>query len=315
MIKRVLVAGAAGFLGSHLVDALLERHYLVVGVDNLITGTKSNLDHLATKQNFQFVKADITNPLPAAITKQQYTHIANLACPASPVDYQRIPLPTLKASSLGTEQLLILAYKNQARFTHTSTSEVYGDPEVNPQPENYWGNVNSYGERSCYDEGKRYAEALIYTYRHQQGVNTGLTRIFNTYGPRMRLTDGRVITNFISQALADQDITIYGDGSQTRSFCFVTDQIAGQVKMLESDLEGPVNIGNPAEFTIKELASKIIQLTSSKSKLVYCSLPSDDPKKRRPDIHLAQKKLAFQPQVDLATGLRQMINYMQEQKN
>lgn len=312
--KKVMVTGAAGFLGSHLVDALLKKGYTVVGVDNFITGRKENLAHLTGNPNFKFIEHDLTETLPEEIISQTFQFIANLACPASPVDYQERPLETMRVSSVGVDQLLALAYQSKARFIHTSTSEVYGDPAVHPQTESYWGNVNSYGERSCYDEGKRFAEAMIFSYRKKMQVNTGITRIFNTYGPRMRPEDGRVITNFIRQALLGEDITIYGDGNQTRSFCYVDDQIKAQVAMLESELEGPVNIGNPNEFTIKELAEEVIKATGSKSKIIHLSLPSDDPKKRQPDITLAKNKLAWEPKVQLAEGLKHMVNWMQKEE-
>lgn len=308
--KYILVAGAAGFLGSHLVDALLAKGYTVVGVDNLITGDLNNLADAQRSNQFTFVKHDISAPLPSQITEVQFSHIANLACPASPVDYQKHPIETLRVSSLGTEHLLQLAQQCQARFTHTSTSEVYGDPAVHPQVESYWGNVNSYGVRSCYDEGKRYAEALIYSYRHTHNINTGITRIFNTYGPRMRPHDGRVVTNFIVQALKGEPITVYGDGSQTRSFCFVDDQISAQVKMLEGIVEGPVNIGNPHEFTILELAKQVIALTKSKSAIEFKPLPGDDPKQRQPDITLARRELSWEPKVELAEGVSRMVEWV-----
>lgn len=308
--KTVLVAGAAGFLGSHLVDALLAREYTVVGIDNLITGDERNLEEARKSAAFTFVKHDIIDPLPAAVLAMRFTHIVNMACPASPVDYQQHPIETLRVSSLGTENLLQLAARDGARFTHTSTSEVYGDPAVHPQVESYWGNVNSYGVRSCYDEGKRYAEALIYSYRHTKDVNTGITRIFNTYGPRMRLSDGRVVTNFIVSALRNEPITLYGDGSQTRSFCYVDDQIRAQVAMLESDAEGPVNIGNPGEFTIAELAQQVIALTQSKSTIITQPLPGDDPKQRKPDITRAQQELDWEPKIELAEGLAHMIEWV-----
>lgn len=306
----VVVAGAAGFLGSHLVDALLAAGYQVIGVDNFITGDKRNNAQAAKSEHFIFLEHDISQPLPKELTEKEISHVANLACPASPVDYQLHPLETLRVSSLGTEHLLELARKHRARFIHTSTSEVYGDPLVHPQVESYWGNVNSYGVRSCYDEGKRYAEALIYSYRQQFKLNTGITRIFNTYGPRMRPHDGRVMTNFIVQALKGEPITVYGDGSQTRSFCYVDDQVAAQMKMLESDLEGPVNIGNPHEFTILELAKVIIEQTKSSSTIEFKPLPGDDPKQRQPDISLAREKLGWEPKVELAKGVARMIEWM-----
>ena len=311
----ILVAGAAGFLGSNLVDALLAKGNRVVAVDNFITGNRQNLDHLKDHADFKFIEHDIIEPLPESITKYTFSAIANLACPASPIDYQEKPIETMRVCSTGAENLLMLAKRDKARFTHTSTSEVYGDPKEHPQTEKYWGNVNSYGERSCYDEGKRYTEALIFSYRKMYQVNTGITRIFNTYGPRMRPSDGRVMTNFIKQALKGEDITVYGDGSQTRSFCYVDDQVAGQVAMLESSLEGPVNIGNPAEFTIKELAEMVIKLTGSNSKIIYEPLPSDDPTKRRPDISKAKAELNWEPKIFLEVGLAKMIDWMKSNQN
>lgn len=311
---KVLVAGAAGFLGSHLTDALIAKGYEVVAVDNFITGNRENLAHLEGNPLFTFVEHDLIEPLPEAITKHTYSKVASLACPASPIDYQEKPLETMRVSSVGVDHLLALAHRDHARFTHTSTSEVYGDPLEHPQTEKYWGNVNSYGERSCYDEGKRFAEALIFSYRKMYKVNTGITRIFNTYGPRMRPSDGRVMTNFIKQALNGEDITVFGDGSQTRSFCFVDDQIKGQMAMLESDFEGPVNIGNPGEFTIRQLAEKVIALTGSSSKITSAPLPSDDPKQRQPDISLAREKLNWEPTIDLEEGLKRMIEWMKSSK-
>jgi len=313
--STVLVAGAAGFLGSHLVDALLAKGNRVVAVDNFVTGNRANLDHLKNNANFQFIEHDIIEPLPESITQNTYQAIANLACPASPIDYQEKPIATLRVCSTGAENLLMLAKRDNARFTHTSTSEVYGDPHEHPQTEKYWGNVNSYGERSCYDEGKRYTEALIFSYRKMYQVNSGITRIFNTYGPRMRPSDGRVMTNFIKQALKGEDITVYGDGSQTRSFCYVDDQIAGQMAMLESDLEGPVNIGNPTEFTIKQLAELVIQLTDADVKIIYEPLPSDDPTRRRPDISKAKSELNWEPNISLEVGLSKMIEFMKSSQN
>lgn len=310
----VLVAGAAGFLGSHLVDALLAKDWTVIGVDSYLTGKPENLVSASKQPRFVFCEHDITHSLPAAITSQLITHIANLACPASPTGYQAHPLETLHASSAGVENLLELAKQKQARFTQTSTSEVYGDPTEHPQKESYWGNVNSYGVRSCYDEGKRYAEALIYTYRRSYGVNTGITRIFNTYGPRMQPDDGRVMTNFIVAALKGEPITVYGDGSQTRSFCFVDDQIQAQIAMLESGVEGPVNIGNPHECTILALAHEIIKLTQSTSQIIFQPLPGDDPKKRRPDITKAKQELLWEPKITLAAGLARMIEWVQQQQ-
>lgn len=310
----ILVTGAAGFLGSHLTDALLKADYKVVAVDNFITGDRANLAHLSNHPNFTFIEHDIIKPLTETITKYKFDKIANLACPASPIDYREKPLETMRVCSAGVDHLLALAHRDQARFTHTSTSEVYGDPQEHPQSETYWGHVNSYGQRSCYDEGKRYAEALIFSYREQYQVNTGITRIFNTYGPRMRPSDGRVITNFIKQALNGEDITVYGDGQQTRSFCFYEDQIRGQLKMLESNLEGPVNIGNPDEFTILQLAEKIISLVGSSSKIIFAPLPQDDPKQRQPNITLARSKLSWEPEITLEAGLKIMIKWMRDKK-
>jgi nucleoside-diphosphate-sugar epimerase len=305
-MARILVAGGAGFLGSHLVEALLDRGEEVVCVDNLLTGLEKNISKFKDDPNFKFISHDIIQPLNI---EEKLDYIANLACPASPVDYRKHPVETLQVCSVGVKNLLDLALKNKARFFHTSTSEVYGDPAIHPQPETYFGNVNSYGERSCYDEGKRFAEALVYIYRKDFGVNTGIIRIFNTYGPRMQPNDGRVVSNFIRQALAGEDITIYGDGRQTRSFCYVSDQIAGQLKMIYSDQEGPINIGNPGEFTMLELADKIIKLTKSESKIVFKPLPADDPKQRRPEITIAKTKLNWEPVVDLEEGLKNTISW------
>lgn len=305
-MSKIIVAGGAGFLGSHLIESLLKKGEEVICVDNLITGFEKNIQVFKAKPNFKFLKHDINKPFDV---EGKVDYIANLACPASPVDYRAHPLETLEVCSNGIKNLLNLAVKHKARFFHTSTSEVYGDPSVHPQLETYWGNVNSYGERSCYDEGKRFAEALIYIYRHDLGLNTGIIRIFNTYGPRMQPNDGRVVSNFIRQALRGEDITIYGDGKQTRSFCYVSDQIEGQLKMLFSGEEGPMNIGNPGEFTMVELARKVIKLTSSKSKIVYKPLPKDDPMKRRPDISLAKEKLGWEPKVNLDEGLQRTISW------
>jgi nucleoside-diphosphate-sugar epimerase len=283
----------------------------VVCVDNLITGRKFNIIPLLKKYpaNLVYIKHDVTHPFPKPLTIKNYSLIANFACPASPKDYLRFPLETLRVSSIGTENLLKLAQKNSCRFFHASTSEVYGDPRVHPQKESYWGYVNTYGVRSMYDEGKRYAEALIYTYRRKYQLNTGIARIFNTYGPKMKSDDGRVVSNFITQALASQPLTIYGKGDQSRSFCYVEDEIKGLVKMALSDLEGPINIGNPDEFTVLELAEKVIKLTGSKSKIVYHPLPSDDPRRRQPDISLAKTKLHWQPEITLEEGLKKTIEW------
>ncbi len=304
----ILISGGAGFLGSHLCDAYIKTH-AVVAVDDLSTGRKQNIAHLIDNPNFTFVEADICQPLPTAITNYHYTIIANLASPASPPGYQRLALETLQVGSVGTWQMLELARKNQARFFQASTSEVYGDPLVHPQPESYWGNVNSYGPRSMYDEAKRYAEALIYSYRRTHQVSTAIVRIFNTYGPRMDPADGRVVSNFIVQALTGQPLTVYGEGQQTRSFCYVDDLIAGFVKLIESEEEGPINIGNPGEFTIRQLADTVLALTGSQSTIITKPLPKDDPTQRRPDISLAKEKLGWQPTVELEAGLKRTIEY------
>lgn len=311
-MSKILVAGGAGFLGSHLIEALLEKGESLVCVDNLLTGRLSNIKSFKNKPNFTFIEHDITQPLEL---NDKFDYIINLACPASPVDYRKHPVETLMANSRGVKNLLDLALRNKARFIQTSTSEVYGDPSVHPQKESYWGNVNCYGERACYDEGKRFAEALIYIYRKDFGLDTGIIRIFNTYGPRMQPNDGRVVSNFIRQALAGEDITIYGDGKQTRSFCYVSDQIRGQIKMLYSGEEGPINIGNPAEFTMLELAKKVIKLTGSQSKIIHKPLPADDPKQRCPDIKLAKSKLNWRPEVGLDEGLERTTKWFKNQKS
>lgn len=309
MAKAILIAGGAGFLGSHLSDKYLSKGYKVVAVDNLSTGSSDNVAHLKGNADFTFVKHDICKPLPKKIRAMNLDVIANLASPASPPHYQRLAIETLHVGSLGTENLLKLARDTKARFFQASTSEVYGDPEVHPQPETYKGSVNSYGPRSMYDESKRYAEALIYVYREKYGVDTCIVRIFNTYGPRMDANDGRVVSNLIVQALQNKPLTIYGKGDQTRSFCYVSDLINGFVKLIESGQEGPINIGNPGEFTILELAKKITELTGSKSKLVYKPLPGDDPMQRQPVIKLAKSKLSWQPKVPLDEGLAKTIAY------
>lgn len=305
---RVLVTGGAGFLGSHLSDALLKNGHSVICVDNLYTGSKDNIEHLRDNPQFEFIRHDVTFPLYLEVDA-----IFNMACPASPVHYQRNPVQTLKTSVHGAINLLGLAKRVGATFIQASTSEVYGDPSISPQVEDYWGNVNPIGERSCYDEGKRAAETLTYDYRRQYGVDTRIARIFNTYGPRMQVNDGRVVSNFIVQALRGEDITIYGDGSQTRSFCYVDDLIRGLISVLNSDNEaGPINLGNPYPQTMLELANRIISLTASSSKIVYKTLPSDDPKTREPNITLAKEKLGWEPIIDLNTGLQSTIEYFTE---
>lgn len=308
----ILIAGGAGFLGSHLCDHYSTTHQ-VVCVDNLSTGRRVNIEHLISQPNFIFIEADIVQSLPSSVTDRHYDIVANLASPASPPGYQQLALETLQVGSVGTWNLLQLAHRDQARFFHASTSEVYGDPEVHPQAENYWGNVNCYGPRSMYDESKRYAEALIYSFRKTHPLSTAIVRIFNTYGQRMDPKDGRVVSNFIVQALQGQDLTVYGEGQQTRSFCYVSDLIAGFVKLIESDEEGPINIGNPGEFTVKELAEKVLALTGSQSTIAYEPLPKDDPKQRRPDISLAKDRLDWQPAVPLEEGLKKTIEYFKEE--
>jgi UDP-glucuronate decarboxylase len=298
--KRVLVTGGAGFLGSHLVDRLLANGHEVLCVDNLFTGTKRNIDHLHNHPRFEFMRHDVCFPLFVEVDE-----IFNLACPASPVHYQHDPVQTTKTSVHGAINMLGLAKRLKCRILQASTSEIYGDPSVHPQSEDYWGNVNPIGPRSCYDEGKRCAETLFFDYYRQHRVKIKVMRIFNTYGPRMHPMDGRVVSNFIMQALNDQPISIYGDGSQTRSFCFVDDLVEGMLALMDSDddVTGPINIGNPGEFTIRELAEKVIAKTGSKSGLAFESLPVDDPQQRQPDISLAEEKLGWRPKTGLEQGL------------
>jgi len=312
-MKKYLIAGGAGFLGANLAASILDRGGKVVVIDNLQTGNNRNLQELKKHKNFIFKKYDIRRQIRIP---GRFDFVLNLACPASPPKYYLDPVKTLETCAIGTGNMLEFALKNKARFFHTSTSEVYGDPLKHPQKENYAGNVQSYAMRSCYDEGKRYAEALIYQYRHQKGLNTGLIRIFNTYGPLMDPDDGRVVSNFIKQALSGDNITIQGTGKQTRSFCFVDDQIEAQMKFIHSDLEGPINVGNPGEFTVLELANKVIKLTGSclpagraKSKIVHVAPAISDPKLRRPDITLAKKLLRWQPKIKLDEGLRRTIDW------
>lgn len=305
-MNRVLVTGGAGFLGSHLCERLLNEGNEVICVDNLFTGSKDNIRHLMDNPYFEFMRHDITQPLYVEVDR-----IFNLACPASPPHYQYDPIKTAKTSVYGAMNLLGLAKRTHARILQASTSEVYGDPQIHPQPESYRGNVNPIGIRSCYDEGKRMAETLFFDYHRQHGVDIKVIRIFNTYGPRMNPEDGRVVSNFIVQALKGEDITIYGDGSQTRSFCYVDDLIEGMVRMMNSrdGFTGPVNLGNPGEFTMKQLAQMVIELTGSSSKLVYMPLPSDDPMQRKPVIDLAKAELSWQPTIKLEEGLRRTIEY------
>ena len=300
---RVLVTGGAGFIGSHLCERLLAQGDDVVCVDNYFTGTKHNVDHLRDHRNFELIRHDVTNPLVIEVDR-----IYNLACPASPVHYQYNPVKTTKTSVLGAINMLGLAKRVHARVLQASTSEVYGDPELHPQPEGYWGHVNPIGVRSCYDEGKRVAETLFMDYHRQNKVDVRIVRIFNTYGPRMHPCDGRVVSNFIVQALRGEPITIYGDGSQTRSFCYVDDLVAGIMAFMEQDSEiGPLNLGNPGEFTIRQLAEMVVELTGSKSEIVYKPLPSDDPKQRRPDISKAKALLGWEPKIQLKEGLLRTV--------
>jgi UDP-glucuronate decarboxylase len=307
--RRVLVTGGSGFLGSHLCDRLVARGDDVVCADNLFTGRKRNVAHLLGAPNFEFLRHDVTFPLYVEVDQ-----IYNLACPASPVHYQHDPVQTTKTSVHGAINMLGLAKRLKARIFQASTSEVYGDPTVHPQPEEYWGNVNPIGARSCYDEGKRCAETLFFDYHRQHGLDIRVARIFNTYGPRMHPNDGRVVSNFIVQALKGQDITLYGDGEQTRSFCYVDDLIDAFIAFMDQDgdLPGPLNLGNPDEFTIKQLAESVIALTGAKSKLVYRPLPSDDPKQRQPDIAKAKALLAWTPKVQLKDGLTRTLAYFDD---
>jgi len=297
---RVLVTGAAGFLGSHLTDAILEEGHEVLAVDNLYTGSKQNLLRHLANPNFEFMRHDVTQPLHVEVD-----WIFNLACPASPVHYQKFPVQTIKTSIIGAVNMLGLAKRLNVPIFQASTSEVYGDPDISPQPEEYWGNVNPIGIRSCYDEGKRAAESLFFDYYRQYEVSIKVARIFNTYGPRMNFHDGRVVSNFIYQAINNHDITIYGDGQQTRSFCYVTDLISGFLKFMktEKDVIGPINLGNPTEFTMLELAEKIIKISNSNSKITYMPLPGDDPKQRKPEIEKARKLLSWEPEINLEEGL------------
>ncbi len=307
--KKVLVTGGAGFVGSHLIDRLLKDGNEVICVDNYFTGQKQNIIHLMGNPFFEYIRHDITMPFFIEVDE-----IYNLACPASPVHYQHNPIKTVKTSVSGAINMLGLAKRIGAKILQASTSEVYGDPKVHPQKEDYWGHVNPIGTRSCYDEGKRVAETLFFNYHWQNKVKINVIRIFNTYGPRMHPNDGRVVSNFIMQALQGKDITIYGDGSQTRSFQYVDDLVEGMIRMMASreDFTGPVNIGNPNEFTIGELAEKIIELTGTKSKVIYENLPSDDPLQRQPDISLAKKELDWEPKVQLEEGLRKTIEFFKQ---
>ncbi|MBO9467543.1 SDR family oxidoreductase [Tropicibacter sp. R15_0] len=307
--KRILITGGAGFLGSHLTDRLLEQGHEVICLDNLFTGTKRNIDHLHAHPRFEFLRHDVTFPLYIEVDE-----IYNLACPASPIHYQHDPVQTTKTSVHGAINMLGLAKRLHCKVFQASTSEVYGDPSVHPQPEEYWGNVNPIGIRSCYDEGKRCAETLFFDYHRQHDLEIKVARIFNTYGPRMHHADGRVVSNFIVQALLNKPITIFGDGSQTRSFCFMDDLIEGFIRLMETgpDVTGPINLGNPGEFTIRELAEKVIEMTGSDSEISYQDLPQDDPKQRRPDITKAKEVLGWEPKIQIEQGLERTIAHFRE---
>lgn len=309
--KNILITGGAGFIGSFLCEKLLAQGNFVICVDNLFTGSKENIKNLFSNQNFKFIEHDIINPL---FLDYKIDEIYNLACPASPLHYQFNPIRTVKANTIGVINMLGLAKKHNAKILQASTSEIYGDPLEHPQVESYWGNVNTIGLRSCYDEGKRCAETLFFDYHRQHNLRIKVARIFNTYGPRMRPDDGRVVSNFIVQALKGENITIYGEGKQTRSFCYVDDLIDGLIKLMNSndDFVGPVNLGNPIEFTIFELAGKVIKITNSKSELIFKELPSDDPQKRKPDISLAKKALGWNPTILLEEGLIKTVDYFRK---
>lgn len=303
-MKKVLVTGGAGFLGSHLCDRLVAQGHHVLCVDNYFTGSKKNIEHLLDHKNFEVIRQDICIPLYVEVEE-----IYNLACPASPYYYQLDPIQTMKTSVIGAFNMLGLAKRTGAKILQASTSECYGDPTVHPQPEEYWGNVNPVGIRSCYDEGKRAAETLFMDYHRKHGVNTKIMRIFNTYGPRMNPNDGRVVSNFVVQALRGEDITMYGDGSQTRSFCYFEDNLDGMMALMASNEHTPVNIGNPGEFSMLELAEKVIKMTGTTSKIVFQDLPQDDPKQRKPDISKAKQVLNWEPTINLETGLAKTIDY------
>jgi UDP-glucuronate decarboxylase len=307
--KRIIVTGGAGFIGSNLCDRLINEGHEILCVDNFFSGRKENIAHLLDNPNFEHIRHDITFPL-----YLEADIIFHLACPASPVHYAHDPVQTVKTNVHGAINMLGLAKRLGVPIFQASTSEVYGDPEIHPQTEDYWGNVNPIGPRACYDEGKRCAETLFFDYHRQHGIEIKVARIFNTFGPRMRIDDGRVVSNFIVQALRNEDITIYGDGTQTRSFCYIDDMVEGIIKFvgLDNDFTGPLNLGNPDEYAIQQLAEIILELTNSKSKLVYKDLPSDDPKRRKPDITLAKKKLLWEPKTTLNDGIRQTISYFSD---
>ena len=305
MSKRVVITGAAGFIGSHLTDALLDRGYAVVGIDNLLTGDLANIAHIKNR-DFEFIKHDVTNYINV---DGPVDYVLHWASPASPIDYLELPIPTLKVGALGTHKALGLSKAKGAAFVIASTSEVYGDPLEHPQKETYWGNVNPVGPRGVYDEAKRFAEAMTMAYHRYHGVDAKIVRIFNTYGPRMRVKDGRAVPAFMSQALRNEDVTVFGDGSQTRSFCYVSDLVDGIIRLMLSKENDPVNIGNPAEMTIKQIAETIIEMTGSTSKIIYKPLPVDDPKVRKPDITRARTLLGWEPKVELREGLTKTIDY------
>lgn len=309
-MKKILVTGGAGFLGSHLCDRLIDQGHEVLCLDSLFTGSRKNVEGLIKNPAFKFIKHDVVD----AINVHELDEIYNLACPASPVHYQHNPIHTMKTSVLGALNVLELARKTGAKVFQASTSEVYGDPSVHPQPEEYWGNVNTIGIRSCYDEGKRAAETLFFDYQRTHNLRIKVVRIFNTYGPRMAADDGRVVSNFIVQALRGEDLTVYGDGSQTRSFCYADDLVEGFIRLMNADdsVTGPINLGNPGEFTMIELAEKVLRLTSSKSKLIHMPLPQDDPKQRRPDITKAKQYLDWEPTIALEQGLERTIEYFRK---
>ena len=309
MIKRILVTGGAGFLGSHLCERLINEGNYVVCLDNFFTGLRDNVHHLVNSPRFELIRHDIVNPVYLEVDE-----IYNLACPASPIHYQQNPIKTIKTNVIGVINMLGIAKRAKAKILQASTSEVYGDPEEHPQKETYWGRVNPVGIRSCYDEGKRAAECLMMDYRRQHNVHSKIARIFNTYGPRMAVKDGRVVSNFIIQAIQGKEITVYGDGSQTRSFCYVDDMVDGLIRMMNTpdDFYGPVNLGNPQEYTILEIAQKIIKMTNSKSEISFHPLPSDDPTQRKPDITLASEILGWKPKISLDEGLVKTIEYFRE---
>ncbi len=307
---KILITGAAGFLGSHLADLLLSKGYSVLGMDNFITGRIENIEHLFENPDFKFIKHDVTNYMHVPGKLDAVIHFAS---PASPEDYLKFPIPTLKVGALGTHKVLGLAKEKKAIFMLASTSEVYGDPQVNPQPEKYWGNVNPIGPRGVYDEAKRFAEAMSMAYHRYHKIPVRIARIFNTYGPRMRIKDGRAVPNFMTQAIRNKPITVYGDGAQTRSLCYVSDLIDGIYKLLLSDINAPVNIGNPEEITVRELAETIKRMVKSKSKIVFRPLPKDDPAVRQPDISLARRALKWKPEISLLTGLKYTLKYFRSE--